>query len=194
MYVDTLQLGDIIWSAPHIAIITDFLRAAGGNIIGIEVSESTTVGNPSPGAVGDKQTNLGGICRRKMWSVEDWRVKWQTYTTYRPRCLTGVTYKRSRYVDTGGEGDFRTSDDLPCIPYLGNKARYKVGYILNSKVLIGAEGFTTLVVTKDGEEFGRFTINGDTEVSVGFSEAGSYTAYMLDSGGHRTKACEWTVV
>lgn len=71
-------------------------------------------------------------------------------------------------------------------------AIYKVGYIHNSKILIGASGFTTLVVTKDGVTFGEFPVTGLTEVSVGFADAGYYEAY-LTNGTTRSKACNWTV-
>jgi hypothetical protein len=97
-------------------------------------------------------------------------------------------------VDTGNEGDRQNIVDLPCIPYLGNNAVYKAGYIPEgkAKVCIGAVGFTSLVVTKDGEEFGTFDVTGLTEVNVGFAEVGQYEAY-LSNGTEKTMACKWSV-
>lgn len=192
MDVNNVRLCDILWTSPHIAIITDIARDDSGEVVGIEVSEATTVGN-SNNAIDDGQTNLGGIARRKFWTVDGFKTWFKLYTLNRPKHLANVSYQKSEYVDTGNEGDAKKIIDLPCVPYLGNKAVYKVGYIENSIILIGATGFNTLVVKKDGSEFNRFTITGLTEVEVGFSAAGSYSAYLLDSSNHKTMSCEWTV-
>lgn len=187
-----IRLGDVFHNSGHVAIITDIVRDTAGTVTAVEISEATTVGKGDNGADGDW---LGGMCRRKMLPINELIVSyWATnYLMYRFISFTRIGYTPSKYVDTGGEGCGMPVEDLPCIPYLGNKARYKAGYIRNSKVLIGAEGFTTLVVTKDGAEFGQFPCTGLTEVVTGFSEVGSYKAYLLNAAGKRTMACEWTV-
>lgn len=188
-----LRLCDVFYNKWHIAIITDIFRDEAGNVKAVEISEETTVGNASN--VLDPESKIGGISRRKVWPVDELVTSyWATaYSLYRYRSFTEIDYKASPYVDTGNEGNKSPIVDYPCIPYLGNKAQYKYGFIVNSKVLIGATGFTTLVVLKDGSEFNRFTIGDATEIEVGFSDVGNYEAYLTD-GTNNTIRCSWTVV
>lgn len=188
--VNKLAIGDFMYTTAHVIIITDLLRDEDGNITHVEMSEATTVGNGNNSILGSQ---LGGVARRKMWEVNKWKSMYSAYTIYRRPTFYGIPYTPSKYVDTGNEGDGVNIVDLPCIPYMGNKFRYKVGYIVNTKILIGATGFTSLVVMKDGATFGTFNITGLTEVSVGFSAVGSYSAYLTKSGGVKTTSCEWTV-
>lgn len=187
-----IRLGDVFHNNTHISIITDIVRDDSGNIEFVEISEATTIGNANNAVLG---TELGGMCRRKMWTAAELPTSyWATkYQMYRFKSFTRIDYTPSKFVDTGNEGNGMPIVDLPCIPYLGNKARYKAGYIRNTKICIGATGFNTLVVMKDGAEFNRFAINGATEIETGFSAAGSYSAYLLDSNNKSTMSCTWTV-
>lgn len=187
--VNNFTIGDFLYHSTHVAMITDVLRDNAGNVTHFEVCEATTVGNGNNSILGGQ---LGGICRRKMFPAAEWKTRYANYTVYRRPSFYGIPYTPSKYVNTGNEGDGVSIVDLPCIPYLGNGAIYKVGYIHNSKILIGATGFTSLVVTKDGEAFGTFDVTGLTEVSVGFSAAGNYSAY-LKNGNVQTMACTWKV-
>lgn len=189
--VNKIAIGDFMYTSAHVIIITDLLRDEDGNITHVEMSEATTVGNGNNAILGSQ---FGGVCRRKMWEVNKWKSLYSAYTIYRRPTFYGIPYTPSKYVDTGNEGDGKNIVDLPCIPYMGNKFKYKVGYIVNSKILIGATGYTSMTVIKDGETFGTFDVTGLTEISVGFSAAGSYSAYLTKSGGVRTMACEWEVV
>lgn len=185
-----IMIGDFLYTAPHVIMITDILRDADGNVTHVEMSEATTVGNGNNTVFG---TQLGGVARRKMWTYAEFKSRYGDYVKYRRTTFYGISYTPSKYVDTGNEGDRENIVDLPCIPYLGNGAIYKKGYIHNSKILIGATGFTSLVVTKDGSSFGTFNVTGLTEVSVNFTNTGYYEAY-LTNGSTRTMACNWTVV
>lgn len=184
-----IMIGDFLYTNTHVIMITDIMRDANGNVTHVEMSEATTVGNGNNTVLG---TKFGGVARRKMWEYNTFKSLYGAYVLYRRTTFYGIAYTASKYVDTGNEGNGEDIVDLPCIPYLGNGAVYKVGYIHNSKVCIGATGFTTLVVTKDGSEFGTFDVTGLSDVSVGFSEVGSYEAY-LTNGNTRTMACRWTV-
>ena len=185
-----IMIGDFLYTQPHVIVITDILRDAEGNVTHVEMSEATTVGNGNNTILG---TQFGGVARRKMWEYSEFKRLYGNYVKYRRTTFYGIPYEPSKYVDTGNEGNRENIQDLPCIPYLGNGAIYREGYIHNSKILIGATGFTSLVVTKDGDEFGTFDITDLTEISVGFSDVGSYEAY-LTNGTTRTMACNWTVV
>lgn len=187
-----IRLGDVFQNNTHIAMITDIFRDESGNITAVEISEATTIGNGNNSVLNDE---LGGMCRRKTWKASELATSyWATnYTMYRWKNFTDIDYTPSKFVDTGREGNCMPIVDLPCIPYLGNNARYKTGYIVNTKICIGATGFTGLTVIKDGETFGTFDVTGLTEVSVGFSAVGSYSAYLTKSGNVQTMACKWTV-
>ena len=182
-------IGDFLYDPAHVVMITDLLRDKDGNVTHIEECEATTIGNGNNSVLG---TEFGGVARRKMFSVADFVERYGNYILYRKTTFFGIGYTPSDYVDTGNEGQRKKIIDYPCIPYLGEGAVYKVGYIHNSKICIGATGFTSLVVLKDGEAFDTFDVTGLTEVSVGFTDAGTYEAY-LTNGNHRTLSCHWTV-
>jgi|GEM_PF-6588959 len=190
---DSIRLCDFIWSLGHIAIITDLRRDGYGHVIGVEISEATTAGGCNSD-LNDGETNFSGICRRKFWSIEEFRPWFRRYKLYRWLPFADIPYEKSDYVDVGNEGDYEKIIDLACVPYLGNRARYKVGFIRNTKICINASGFTELVVLKDGAEFGRFNVEGLTEVETGFCEAGEYSAYLLNAAGQKTMSCHWTVI
>lgn len=193
-YLSEIRLCDILWTSSHIMMVTDIERDANGTVTGVEISEATTIGNGTNN-IPAGESKLGGKCVRVFYSADDFiNVRGSYgYKVYRWKAFVDIVYTKSMMVDTGNEGDYERIIDLPCIPYLGNKARYKAGYIRNTKICIGATGFTTLVVMKDGAEFGRFAIDGATEIETGFSAVGSYSAYLLDSNGKKTMSCEWTV-
>ena len=187
--VNNLSIGDFLYTQAHVIFISDIIRDNEGNVINIEMSEETTVGNSNNNVLGEK---FGGVARRKMWNVNEWKTRYASYVIWRRTTFYGISYTPSKFVDTGNEGDRETMVDYPCIPYLGEGAVYKVGYIHNSKILIGATGFTGLTVLKDGEPFNTFDVTGLTEISVGFSAAGEYEAW-LTVGATRTLSCHWTV-
>lgn len=193
-YLTNIMLCDILIATGHIVMITDIERDANGTVTGVEISEATTIGNGTNN-IPAGESKLGGKCVRVFYSADDFiNVRGSYgYKVYRWKAFVDIGYTKSMMVDTGNEGDWEHIVDLPCIPYLGNKARYKVGYIRNTKICIGATGFNTLVVMKDGAEFNRFAINGATEIETGFSAVGSYSAYLLDSNNKRTMSCTWTV-
>lgn len=184
-------IGDFLYTRAHVIIITDILRDKDGNVTHVEMSEETTVGNGNNTLLG---TRFGGVARRKMWDINEFQQRYGSYIKFRRTTFYGIPYTRSKYVNTGNERDMETIVDMPLIPYLGEGAIYKVGYVHNSKICIGVSGFATLVVLKDGEEFGTFDVTGLTEISVGFSAEGSYEAYLTKAGDVRTLSCHWTVV
>lgn len=187
---NNLRLADVLETQTHLIMVTDLIRDESGTVTWVEISEATTIGNGSNEA--DDGTAFGGVCRRKAFKASVLSSTYGAYNVKRMSDMNDIPYEQSTVVSVGNEPDCERIIDYACIPYLGNKAKYKVGYIPNTKILIGASGFTTLVVKKDGENFGSFTINGATEIEVGFSAAGSYSAYLQNSKG-TTRACTWTV-
>ncbi len=187
---EDLQLCDILINgAFHVAIITDLIRDGSGKVTEIEVSEATTVGNKNSELLGG---TLGGFSRRKLWTVSDCYHWFQNYSLYRKISFQGVSYRKSPYVDIGNEAKSSPKIDLPLIPYLGNRARYKRGHIVNDRILIGVRGFSQLVIEKDGAPFRVLAIGDQNYVSGAFSEPGSYSAYLSD-GEKRSESCFWTV-
>lgn len=200
--LEDIHLGDMLWKSTHGAIITDKLRNSDGEIIGIEISEATTIGNADWNVQGSQ---YGGICRRRMWSLEDF-AKWGNYHLYRYADVDSTPYEKSPFVDTGNEGDFARTMNFPVLPYMGENFKYVQGYIPSTKILTPAyraNETNKLRVMKDGNPWNE---NGTTDyydvsgayVSVGFSDVGTYEAYLckLSNGEevNKTKACHWTVV
>lgn len=187
---EEIRLCDIfLYGAFHISIVTDILHDGNGKVTGIEVSEATTVGNGNNTVL---YTGLGGLCRRKMWKPEELYHWYQNYSLFRIVSFRGISYEKSEFVDVGTESNSMPVVDMPLIPYLGNGAKYKRDHIVNDRILIGASGFTEVVIEKDGEPFRTLSIEGKKYVNGGFSEEGSYTAYLSD-GTVRTRACRWSV-
>lgn len=198
-----LALGDMILNAAHGAIITDKLRNDNGDITAIEISEATTIGNDDWNVQGSQ---YGGICRRRMWAVDEFLTKWGPYyNVYRYANIDSVPYTKSPYVDTGDEGEALRVVNFPVMPYMGENFEYVKGYIGNTKILTPAyrEGYTNkLRVKKDGE---NWNANGTTDyydvsgayVEVGFTEVGTYEAYLcqVENGTEiiQTRAAHWVV-
>jgi len=200
--LENLNLGDMLWNIAHGAILTDKLRDENGDIIAIELSEETTIGNDDWNVQGSQ---LGGIARRRMWMLADF-LKWKDYGVYRYDNVDNTTYTKSPYVDTGDEGEALRIVHFPVLPYMGENFRYIENHIANTKILTpGYKAGATdkLRVKKDGE---NWNVNGTTDyydvsgqyVEVGFSAPGTYEAYLcqLSNGEEiiQTRAGHWTVV
>ena len=153
----------------------------------------------------DKNYNdgkLGGVCRRKGWALEQIYTVWGKYSLYRYGNVASVPYTPSRYVNVGDELEMFNVVNYPCMPYLGEGFAYKSGSIPKTDILIRPNlGYDYLRVFKDGAEiaFSPFAITDETEkVSVGFSEVGSYEAYLCtmdgDSDIYVTPKCHWSVI
>ena len=95
-------------------------------------------------------------------------------------------------MDVGNETGSMPVIDMPLIPYLGNKARYKEGHIVDDRILVGAVGFTHVVIEKDGQPFRTLPVEDGNYVHGGFASAGSYTAYLSNEKS-RSASCIWTV-
>lgn len=192
MDIELSNLCDVYEHPTHVAMITDIIRDKSGHIEYIEVTEATTVGNGSNG--GQVGSQLGGRARRKFWTVAEIKERYKEYKLWRFIDFSNIEYIKSPFVTIGNEAYMEPVIDYPCIPYLGVGAKYKKGYIHNSKILIGAKGFSKLIVLKDGTLFGEFTINSDTKyIEVGFNELGYYEAY-LSSGSATSMRCNWYVI
>lgn len=204
-----IKLGDMLYiynaSSSHVALITDLIYADNGDVLYIEVSEATKggVGNWTKAVEGNGGGQTGGISRRRGFDIATFYDFWEGYTLYRYGNIDSVTYQSSPYVNVGNELDMLTYRDMPCIPYMGNGFKYKVGYIYNSDVICNCEGYTHLKVFKDGS---AWNANGTTDlytvssgkVTVNFSQAGEYKAYLCKVSGnsvtYHTIPCYWTVV
>lgn len=195
------HVGDVL-NLPqyHTAMITDIIKDADGNVQVIELSDASTAG------LADKNYadgQIGGVCRRKGWTLEQIYAagSWGDYDLLRYRYAATVPYTPSPYVDVGGECNMWRIIHYPCMPYPGEGFTYYAGHIPNTDIVISPDlGYGYLRVFKDGMEFtgSPFTVAADAEkVSVGFSEAGSYEAYLCNiEAGVETVAsykCHWTV-
>lgn len=195
--LETLKLCDILLRSTHASIVTDIIRDKSGNVTHIEVSESTKYGGMN---LSDEGSQYGGICRRKMWTVSEFRAWFSDFGVYRYSGLSEVPYKESLYANVPGDGNANMSDKLPIIPYKGNWAfYYSNGQATTVTLLVASTGFTHVRVQKNGVNYGNLIqISGETvSVSCGAEDA-IYTAYLcnVDGGTETTTSypCEWAIV
>ena len=196
--LNRLKLGDALnYSGHHIVLVTDIVRDV-SNVVWVEISEATTVGNGNQSKLG---TQFGGITRRKGFSAADLLVYFENYSVLRYSGIVNATYTPSKYVRIGNELDTLSYLYLPCMPYMGDGAVYKSADLRGTDILIECPDYGFLRVFKDDVEItgSPFTLTSSTEsVDTGFSATGSYEAYLCDMAeGENTKrtiSCHWTVV
>lgn len=199
-YIDPniIKLGDILnLQSHHTVVITDLVKDENGNVIFIEESEATTVGNGNKDVEGGQ---TGGLCRRVGFDIESFFARFGDYSLYRYDKIANIPYTPSKYVNVGNELNMARLLDLPVIPYMGEGFKYKAGYLHNTTLAIASTYYNKLRVFKDGTEIAGspFTVPANaTSVDVGFSEVGNYEAYLCKmSGGVNTKVsakCHWSV-
>ena len=196
------QLGDVLnLAAYHTAIITDIIRDKNGDVQYIELCDASTSGCAD---WDEADGELGGICRRKGWTLSDIynTAKWGNYVLYRYANIASVPYSPSPFVNVGDEFDMQRVYNLPCVPYNGNKFVYKTGYIPNNKIkiLLNTVMYDKLVVLKDGTPItgSPFTIsNSDEYVEISEISTGDYKAFMCSMSGssivNSSYPCEWSI-
>ena len=200
-YIDpsNFRIGDCLnLQGYHTGMVTDIAKGKNGNVILIEVSEATTVGNGNEDVVGGLD---GGVCRRKGFTVEDFFVRWGEYSLYRYTNIDSVPYTPSKYVNVGNEINQAVLLDLPLVPYYGEGFVYKLGYISNSEILVNNTHYSYMRVFKNGTEISGspFAVaSGAESVNVDFNSVGTYEAYLCTmSNGDNTAVsakCHWSVV
>lgn len=197
----SIRLGDILWErAVHVSIITDFFTDE-NNTLCIEVSEATTRGITTPDVVGGK---FGGVSRREVFPIDQFNVRFSAAEVYRYANIDNVKYVQSPYVTLEGETPLHSSElmRLPLMPYMGEGFQYVSGKIPNSTVVLGTNSYGYMAVYKDGTLFNTFTVaNNATSITVGFSAAGNYEAFLFNSSDGtlanataKTISCHWSVV
>jgi len=196
MDLSALCPADFLVSGFHTALITDVYYD--DNKLMIEVSEETSEGGASNYNDGEDGV-YGGMSQRKVWSADEFRSYFgRAY--YMVRRLKNfakfeIPYEFNPYA-TIDPALSRPIMDMACIPYMGNKFAFLVGKIPSfaKKVLVNSKNFTELRVYLDGELFGTYPIDNNTEfVNVDFSAVGTYSARLYDGDGNTTKTCEWYV-
>jgi len=213
--LSNIKLGDIlIKGSYHVAVITDIIRDASGNITAVEISDASTAG------LADRNFDdgpVGGLCRRRGWTAEQFYAadSWGGFDVYRYAGIANVTYTPSPYVNVGDELDTHRIEHYPVMPYEGNGFVYHSGAIPGNAVkLIVSQpraprsngngeisAYTHICVLKDGSLLSGYPVAidaEDTDYEVEELTAGTYTAYLctLDNGSvkYATAACSWSIV
>lgn len=187
--VNNVQLGDIVVVASHVAIITDIIRA--GNVVKyIEVSESTKHGLENLNRQGKQ---WGGICRRKMWTADDYAEWFADFSLYRYKKIDEVTFTENRFVPIENEAPFPENPYMACMPYNGDCSWYS-STTSSVRIMILDNHFTSMVVELNGTEIGTYSITSETEyVDVPNSGGGYYKAKLKDGNNHVTRKCRWFI-
>lgn len=141
-----IHIGDLaINPNVHSSLITDIIRDEYGAIKFIEISEATTMGNSNENIQGGP---FGGLCRRCMWSIEDYVQTFGTYSVYRYRNLQSVSYEPNPFVNVGEESEMIQKRSLMAMPYEGSAFRYKRRSVTGGYQIIkpdGHDGITFLI-------------------------------------------------
>lgn len=194
------KIGDVLcWASHHAAVITDVIRDSKGSVVAVEVAEATVSGLADSAY---DEGPVGGLARRKGWTLEQMYTKWGAYGLYRYSAQNNIAYNPSPYVNVGGELDMYRVNHYPCMPYEGNNFKYKAASIPNSKIkiLINSADYGYLKVFKDGTEItgSPFTVpSGADALEITEISAGDYSAYLcnIESGSVTalTYACHWKI-
>lgn len=193
-----IEIGDLIWlRAVHIAVITDIVRDASGNIEYIEVSEATTKSVQNTNIVGGSE---GGLCRRFAWNVTEFKKRFEGYAVYRYPAIYTKGYSQNPYVQVGAEvAPINLYNNMPIIPFMGEGFVYKVGKIQNNTLLSQDNTYAKIAVYKDDVLFG--TYDYAETLHVPFTDAGTYRAFLYNSSDgtvanitKRSLACNWKVI
>lgn len=190
--LSNLKLCDVLVRPTHVAIITDLVYDSYGTLVSIEVSESSMHGST---IVTHDGGPVGGLCRRKMRTVDEFFGWYGEFAIYRYRHLDYIKYRPNPYSPMADEGDPVRYDLLAVMPYGGNKCRYNIDDVSDVTLLIMTSGYSHVRVLRDGEQVGLLPIDGST-LTVPLSATGVYSAYLctLDSGGEDGSAsqpCSW---
>lgn len=195
------HLGDCLnLQGDHTAIITDIIRDTNGNIQCIELCDAAANG------LADKNYadgQIGGLCRRKGWTIEQIYTTWGSYSIYRYSNIASVPYIPSPYVNIGDELDMFRIEHFPIMPYEGENFGYKSGHIPNDAVtlIIDLADYGYVRVFKDDTEIegSPFTLTSNAEnISIDEIGVGAYSAYLcnLSNGEETTRSasCHWSVI
>ena len=200
--LNTIKIGDILCIPNnHVAVITDIIRNADGTVRSVEISEATVKGCADRNYADGLR---GGLCIRRGWPAESFYAAWGAYTDYRYLYADKVPFAENDFVNVGDGFDTFNVQQLPVMPYEGNRFAFISGKIPNSAVtlLISPNlGYGYLRVFKDGSEISGspFTVGSDT-ASIAISEisVGEYSAYLCNIADgdvtNLTRSCAWSIV
>ena len=206
----TLKLGDIVVKAEvHTAMVTDVI-IEDGIVKYVEIGEVDTDGNENYNVLGTdlEGGEQGGVGRRLWWNVlnGEFNEKWGTYSIVRYNNISSVKYTPSPYIPMPDENLGAANYKMAILPYMGNNFRFVKNYIPSgyNKLIIEVPGKTHLRVKKDGVDWNEngtndyYDITNLSEITIGFTEIGEYTAYACKLNGNneiqKTKPCKWSVV
>lgn len=119
---DQLALGDILVAKSHVALVTDLIHDEDDHVTFVEMSEATSNGRSN---YDDLYGQNGGLCKRKMYSIEAFIAKRDGFRVYSYRYADLIPYTQDPYTPVGGEGVFQPWINLPIIPETGDHCRVK---------------------------------------------------------------------
>lgn len=206
----TLKLGDIVVKAEvHTAMVTDVI-IENGIVKYVEIGEVNLNGNDNYDVLGTDLAGgkQGGVAERLWWNVltGEFNETWGTYSIVRYNNISSVKYTPSPYIPMPDENFGVANYKMAILPYMGNGFRFVKDYIPSgyNKLIIEVSGKTHLRVKKDGVDWNEngtsdyYDITNLSEITIGFTEIGEYTAYACKLNGtseiQKTKPCKWSVV
>ena len=183
-----IELLDVVLNPrQHIAVVTDILTDVNGEVLGIEVSESTIP-----------------VCRRAVYDPDQFKAYWLDcgFEIYRDENIDNITYTPNPYSYVEGDEELITEEDIygyadaeysfSFMCDYGNKANYPMG----EPVVISVfdDGIKTVDVYDDSDKCttyevkdGKVTVNPETpgiwfaECENSFGESEQITWFVYDT-------------
>ena len=196
MDLNLIELGDVLnKEADHCAVVTDIVKN-GDSVEYVEICEATSMGNGNRDIKGGQ---LGGVCRRIAFNVDNFFSYFNNYKLYRYSLIESVPYTKNPYVNVGNELDEKPYLHYSVMPYEGNNFKYKLDKNPSVKLLISCKGYDYLRVFKNGNEIdvSPIAISDDDEFKTIITDLGVYRAYLSkmsnDIDVARTDECQFFV-
>lgn len=174
-----IKLCDILVNtASHTVICTDILYDTYGNLMYIEISEAVTP-----------------LCRRLLWTVDEFYDKWGTYRLCRYQHIDDIPYEKKDYVNVSNEHDEIKIFDCSLMPEYGDKYNYTRKANAQGKVHILKKGYTKAIIKRDGSIVDTITISDSTKYfNFSLATAGYLEMYLEDDNGNVSESVYGCVV
>lgn len=175
---DSLQLGDTLLNATHVAMVTGIDRTADGKVYRVYVSEST---HPT--------------CRRKVWRADEFAALWleaSGFRIYRYDKIHSVPYTPCAYAPLADENLVpQRNRDLSL--NFGNKVNCRLGEELAFRIKTPDWG--ALCIECDGKPLCRLSLSGQPQsLTYTPDTCGNYRAFCEQDDGTVSKTVEFAIV
>jgi hypothetical protein len=158
--IDSIKLGDIMYTPTHVTIITDIIKDEDGHVTDVEISEATSGGLEN---WNDLWGKYGGLCRRVMYKKTEFLDRASGFSLCRYAYIADVPYEYTDYSALAADGYYGPIGNYPVLPIQGNFIRQKSDEVRLIVTMDAAEDtrettlprITHVVVRRNGVIYGE---------------------------------------